>query len=361
MSSWSGTQPCTDIDPRDEMFLYALRRLDQPRLARIQYLRQGARAAATVLHVARHCFGDRAGGLQVLDFASGFGRVTRHLAGLFGPGNVWASDLQPGSMAFCRDRLGVNVLPSAPRPDGLAIAERFDLVVVASLFSHLPREAFGPWLAALARLLRPGGVLAFSVHGQDMVDPALFPADGHLFVAESESRVLDVADYGTAYVSDAFVRQAIAEAFGAAAEVRLLHKGLCGAQDLYVASADPARGVALLPDQGSLAGYVDRCTLSEAGQLRISGWAGSLDPADVADTIHVVLDGVPLARCAIRLERPDVAAVLGKPHLRASGFLLELGLPPPHADGRILEVMSRSRNGAEDQLLLAPLADLVEG
>ena len=352
--------PCTEIDPRDEMFIYALGRLDQPRFARMQYMRQGARAASAVHHIARHCFGDHAGNLRILDFASGFGRVTRHLADMFGPHNVWASDLQPGSMEFCQSVLGVNTIPSTPSPDRLAIAERFDLIFVASLFSHLPRETFGPWLAALARLLRPGGVMAFSVHGQDMVDPALFPADGHLFVAESESRVLDVCDYGTAYVSDAFVRQSIASAFSEAVEVRLLHKGLCGAQDLYVVSADPARGVAQLPDQASLTGYVDSCVMTPAGQLRIAGWAGSLDPIDPADTIHVALDGMPIARCAIRLERPDVARVLGKPHLRWSGFLLELGLPPSHAGAGLLSVKSQTRKGVEDQLLLAPLADLVQ-
>ncbi|HEV7456852.1 MAG TPA: class I SAM-dependent methyltransferase [Roseococcus sp.] len=343
------------------MFLYALGRLDQPRLARMQYMRQGARAASTVVHVAQHCFGPEAADLHVLDFASGYGRVTRYLAEVFGRGRVWASDVQPGSMEFCRSTLGVNVLPSTPRPDGLASTQRFDLIFVASLFSHLPRETFAPWLAALARLLRPGGVIAFSVHGQDMVDPALFPADGHLFVAESESRVLDTGNYGTAYVSDAFVRDSIRSAFGEAVEVRLLHKGLCGAQDLYVVSADAARGVARLPDQPSLTGYVDSCVMTPAGQLRLTGWAGSLDPTDPADVIHVALDGMPIARCAIQLERPDVAAALGKPHLGRSGFLLELGVPPPHDGTRLLEVRSQTRKGDQDQLLLAPLGDLVQG
>ncbi len=356
----SEVKPCQEIDPRDEMFLYVLRRLGQPRLARMQYMRQGARACSTVVHVVRHCFGHDAVDLRVLDFASGFGRVTRYLAEIFGKQNVWACDLQAGSMEFCRSTLGVNVLPSGPRPECLTIAEHFDLIFVSSLFSHLPRKTFGPWLTALAGILRPGGVIAFSVHGQDMVDPAIFPADGHLFVADSESDVLDVEDYGTAYVSDAFVQESIRCAFSKPVDVRLLHKGLCGAQDLYVISGDPARGVARLPDQPSLTGHVDSCVITPAGQLRLSGWAGSLDPADPADVIHVALDGLPLARCAIRLERPDVAAVLGKPHLRWSGFVLELGLPLPHDGTRLLEVKSQTKKGGEDQLLLASVADLVQ-
>lgn len=356
----SEVKPCQEIDPRDEMFLYALHRLGQPRLARMQYMRQGARACSTVVQIVRHCFGHQAVDLRILDFASGYGRVTRYLAEIFGKQNVWASDIQAGTMEFCRSNLGVNVLPSGPRPDGLTTAERFDLIFVSSLFSHLPREAFGLWLAALARILRPGGVIAFSVHGQDMVDPAIFPADGHLFVAESESGVLNVNDYGTAYVSDAFVQESIERAFGEAVEVRLLHKGLCGAQDLYVVSSDPARGVARLPNPPSLNGHIDSCVITAAGQLRLSGWAGSLDPTDPADVIHVTLDGLPLARSAIRLERPDVAAVLGKPHLHRSGFVVELGLPLPHDGTRLLEVKSQTRKGDEDRLLLASVADLVQ-
>lgn len=347
----------TNIHPRDEMFLYTSRGRRSEAFARAQYMRQGAQIAQTVRRIGVWCIPDQEAP-KVLDFAAGFGRAARFLARDFGPCNVWVSDVQDGAVDFCQAAFGVNGFASAHDPAALTIAERFDLVVVSSLFSHLPRPAFLSWLSRLAALLTPGGVLAFSVHGSDMVDAALFPDDGHLFVAASESLVLEADVYGTAYVTEGFVRMAVADAFGAEAVLRRLPRGLCGFQDLYVVARDGRQRVADLPVVLETLGYVDGCELAPNGQLRVWGWAASSDPADPLEQVVVALDGRPIAACANQIRRADVAAVMGNPAFEASGFQVEVGINWPFSPTRIVTVTACTAKGSREQLLSISLADL---
>jgi SAM-dependent methyltransferase len=348
-----------EIHPRDEMFLYTSRNFENEALARAQYMRQGLRIAQAFRHIGTWCIRDQEAP-TVLDFAAGFGRAARFLARDFGPGRVWVSDVQDQAVEFCRRAFGVNGFASAHDPDTLAVAERFDLIVVSSLFSHLPEATFRPWLSCLAGLLAPGGVLAFSVHGVDMVDMELVPTGGHLFVGASESLTLDPSVYGTAYVTDAFVRGAIAAAFGGDAFVRLLPKGLCGAQDIYVVSLDRGRRVDELPACLEPLGYVDQCRLAPNGQLRIAGWAASCDPGDPLDHVFVELDGLRIASCANQIPRADVAAALGNPALEACGFDAEIGIHLPFSSTRVVTVVASTASGCREQLLAASLADLAQ-
>ena len=100
----------------------------------------------------------------LLDFASGYGRLTRHLVLALDPVRVWVSDIKDKAVAFQRRRFGVHGFPSTAEPDDLAVTERFDLIFVGSLFSHLPegrvRPMAGPAVGPAdpdrpARLLRP--------------------------------------------------------------------------------------------------------------------------------------------------------------------------------------------------------------
>lgn len=348
------------IHPDDEMYQFAFQRLGSVSLARRQYARQGLRIATTFGRIAEWCF-PGAHAPTVLDFASGHGRATRFLAAHLGAERVWASDIKDDAVSFCQSTIGVGGFTSTARPEDLEVVPRFDLIVVSSLFSHLPRHLFHGWLARLAALLEPGGVLAFSVHGSEMVDPSLMPADGYLFVAESESRVLNADLYGTAYVTTGFVTGAVQAAFGSAIHMRCLPKGLCGAQDLYVVSRDPARRVEALPLLAEPVGYVDVCVLTPGGHLHVTGWAGTHDPGDQLQWVTLELDGVRIASSSAQLHRPDVSAVLGNPALERSGFDVRIGIHPPFTGDRLLEAKARTLRGAEDVLLASSLADLLEG
>jgi len=136
---------------------------------------------------------------NVLEFASGFGRFTRHLARAL-PGRLTCSDLLPGSMAFAREQFGVKAFDSSFDPEALDFPERYDVVFVLSLFTHLPVPAWNAWLRALGGAVAPGGVLLFSVHSEELAREELgvtLNEEGYCYLPHSESPSLDPDKYGT--------------------------------------------------------------------------------------------------------------------------------------------------------------------
>ena len=349
------------IHPQDEMYLFTLQKLQNARLGRQQYARQGLRIATTFERIADWCFPAASSTPTLLDFASGHGRATRFLAAHCGADRVWVSDIKEDAVAFCRSNFGVRGFVSTTVPEELKIEERFDLIFVSSLFSHLPRHLFHGWLLTLTRLLETGGVLAFSVHDSEMVNASLMPADGYLFVPQSESRVLNADLYGTSYAANEFVVDAIRKAFGADVFIRCLPKGLCRAQHLYIASRDPTRRVESIPPGADLVGYVDTCALAQGGQLQVTGWAACHDPADPVEWVTLEIDGVPIAQSATQSLRPDVAAAFANPAFARSGFDVRLGIHEPFSDKRLLQVTAQTLRGARDVLFVSQLSELTAG
>ncbi|HTQ80135.1 MAG TPA: class I SAM-dependent methyltransferase, partial [Thermoanaerobaculia bacterium] len=90
---------------------------------------------------------DRMG--RLLDFASGYGRVTRFAVRDLAPERVWVADIYEQGVRFQEEQFGVHGLVSTASPTDFVTAERFDAILVSSLFSHLPEDTFHTWLARL--------------------------------------------------------------------------------------------------------------------------------------------------------------------------------------------------------------------
>ena len=130
------------------------------------FLESGRLAAESVRDsLARH--GRRIEELAaLLDFGCGCGRVTRHWAGLDRTA-VHGADANEHAIAWCRANLPFARFAS----NGLAPPlhhedESFDLVYALSVFTHLPEDLQHAWVRELRRLLRPGGVLLLTTHGE---------------------------------------------------------------------------------------------------------------------------------------------------------------------------------------------------
>lgn len=173
---------------------------------------------------------------QVLEFASGHGRFTRHLVKALGAGRVTVSDVVPSAVGFSRQVFGVEGFLSASVPEDVQWPRRYDLVFVLSLFSHLPRSTWSRWLQVLRSAVAPGGLLVFSTHGIKAArfDSVQLDDDGFFFAPSSESSAIDVQEYGTAFTSEDFVVQRIAETWGAQALVHRSPVHFWNHQDAYV-------------------------------------------------------------------------------------------------------------------------------
>lgn len=173
---------------------------------------------------------------RILEFASGHGRFTRHLVKALGAEKVVVSDVVPSAVEFSRSTFGVSGFLSTSVPEEVQWPDRYSLVFVLSLFSHLPKSTWSRWLRVLYEAVAPGGLLVFSTHGVKAAkfDHVTLDEEGYFFAASSESTAIDEQEYGTTFTSEAFVLARIAETLGAD---KLLHKSpvhFWNHQDAYV-------------------------------------------------------------------------------------------------------------------------------
>lgn len=274
----------TAIHPADEMYRFELEAPHRsPDTAAIRYFAAASAIFRTVSEVVAWRFGGWRGVGSFLDFASGYGRATRFFARALDPGRITVAEIDPGAVAFQRETFGVRGVVSGHEPRDFPAEGAFDLVLAVSFFSHLPVERFEAWLGRLFGRVARGGVLVFSTHGEELKPAeAAMPEAGLLFRPESETTRLEGSEYGTSWVTEAFVRRAAAAAAG---EGRLwgFPYGLCGYQDLYVLARPPVPEDAAPRPARDPWGALELATI-EAGTVAARGWAvGDRDerPPDV--------------------------------------------------------------------------------
>lgn len=326
--------PCTAIHPDDYMLrFFLLQHHGHWEGALVDYFSTGLSASRTLDRLLSWWFGAARREVKVLDFASGFGRVTRYLVQHLAPRRLWVADIFPTAVEFQQRCFGVHGFSSSAEPEQLECSETFDCVVATSLFSHLPEETFEPWLRRLVALLRPGGLLLLSVHDHSLRpimgrEPRGGPGTqsavaGIEFEPASEIPELAAESYGTTWVDEAFVRRAVAAAAGGARCVRL-PRALSSFQDIYAVGLDNEREPP--PHVGDPVGHLEGAARSPDGRwITLNGWAHDLHGAG-AVTLEVRVDGELVARCPVELSRPDVAAVFGTTDLNAS-WALSVGSP----------------------------------
>jgi ubiquinone/menaquinone biosynthesis C-methylase UbiE len=103
---------------------------------------------------------------SVLDFGCGVGRVMRNWHKTPGP-NWHGTDYNPELINWCRNNLKfaefrINELGGQLPYE----AESFDFIYVFSVFTHLNEPLQFFWINELSRVLKPGGYLYFTTHGE---------------------------------------------------------------------------------------------------------------------------------------------------------------------------------------------------
>lgn len=103
---------------------------------------------------------------RILDFGCGSGRVLRYWKDLTGT-EVHGTDYNPELAQWCAAnlpfaRISTNRLaPPTEYPD-----DSFDLIYALSVFTHLPGGGQLDWMREFRRILRPGGHVILTTHGE---------------------------------------------------------------------------------------------------------------------------------------------------------------------------------------------------
>jgi SAM-dependent methyltransferase len=141
------------------------------------FLQGGRDNVDSIAAFAREGGVELADATYILDFGCGCGRVIRHL-----PSHTKAAlmgvDYNPRAIGWCARNLKGEFRTNRLHPPLDLPADRFDLVYLLSVFTHLHPDTQGSWLAELARVARPGGIVLTTFH--DESHPALESFTGAL-------------------------------------------------------------------------------------------------------------------------------------------------------------------------------------
>lgn len=149
----------------------------------------------------------------ILDFGCGVGRVIRYFNHLNGP-KLYGTDYNPDLIAWCRKNLKFAEFRNNLLADSLEYRdEQFDFIYALSVFTHLREPLQNFWIKELCRVLKPGGYLWITVHGEKFYLPQLLPDDqerfrcGELVVYGGENEGSNIC---TAFHPEEYVRQKMA-------------------------------------------------------------------------------------------------------------------------------------------------------
>lgn len=206
---------CPEVHPQDFIFRFAYEHPGFPTPAQAigYYFLDGRRSALKVRDWIHRLWPDRTTPPRVLEFASGYGAVTRHVSRLLAlPPHC--CDIHPEANAFNAAYFGVTTLASAEVPEQLVLPHAYELIFVLSFFSHMPHTTWARWLKRLHDALAPGGVLLFTTHGETSrkhFPQAQLDEQGFWFEPSSEQHDLNTASYGQTITSTDFVQARIQE------------------------------------------------------------------------------------------------------------------------------------------------------
>lgn len=180
----------------------------------------------------------------VLEIGCGYGRIIRELTKRLPAERVSVCDVIDAGARFTAAEFGVHKVPVLEETGALPV-ERFDLVYLLSVYSHLRRDSVVASLRRLAEALKPGGVVVLTVHGQGSAETAERYAQYWL----DKSRVLEAlgqsgyyyerypyyyAEYGLTWFTRAEFEKLVTEAAPQLVLVSYHPTDIDGHQDVFV-------------------------------------------------------------------------------------------------------------------------------
>jgi SAM-dependent methyltransferase len=103
---------------------------------------------------------------SILDMPCGHGRVLRWLKAAYPDAALTACDLLTDGADFCAESLGATPVYSSPLPKAGSFKDRYDLIFVGSLLTHVDVHQWDHLIALWHSLLAPDGLLVVTTHGE---------------------------------------------------------------------------------------------------------------------------------------------------------------------------------------------------
>ncbi len=131
-----------------------------------KYLNSGREASRNILElIFKH---KREAEIQtILDWGCGVARITRHLPEALPNRAIFGIDINEEMIAWCRKNInGVTFQKNDLAPPTSFPNAFFDVVISTSVFTHLSLALQQEWVKEVNRVLKTGGIFAFTLHGK---------------------------------------------------------------------------------------------------------------------------------------------------------------------------------------------------
>lgn len=145
----------------------------------------------------------------ILDFAAGYGRISRFFKPIFK--EVTCSDLDQSMLDFNKENLGIDGFKSEVNiEEKFNVEKKFDVVFCFSLFTHFNPNIWEKWFMKVFDLVEEGGYFIMSTRGPELVEKILGKKmeEDMTFAQVNETKGrLDPSYYGSISVSPKFVEE----------------------------------------------------------------------------------------------------------------------------------------------------------
>ncbi len=140
-----------------------------------RYFEQGRNTAKEVVELFDPFLPNQ--GAVVLDWGCGPARLTRHLSEFLPSGSrVRGTDYNSETITWAKHALpGIEFKLCELSPPLPYVQDSTDAIISISILTHLSAKRHSEWLSELARILKPGGVLMVTTHGdgyREILTPA---------------------------------------------------------------------------------------------------------------------------------------------------------------------------------------------
>ena len=205
-------QVVCDIHPQDFIFHYVYNHpCFKNKIQAINYYFSDGRNSAKKLCELLFTYLGLKPDISFLEFASGYGCLTRHLNQFMAEAKIVSCDIHDEAVMFIDQRIRSKAVLSIHTPEELNVGV-YDVVFALSFFSHMPKESWSRWFASLLEKTNHEGYLIFTTHGEisnRLYIGGNFDNEGFYFRQNSEQMDLESSVYGTTATTFDFVNRIV--------------------------------------------------------------------------------------------------------------------------------------------------------